>query len=435
MLLIYLPQTSPRIDYVFDLVFKHEWEIEYSITNEQQVFENYADEKINYSGTKFNDEFFIQSTPLLSENYISKKDVVVEEKHGTKVLFPTDISCDLGFDVFSAIFYMVSRYEEYLPFTPDIYGRFKASESLAFRNNFLQKPVVNAWIDIFKNALQKKFSSLKITKGSFDAILTYDIDIAYKFKGRNISRTFGSAAKDILRLHFKNVFDRIKALLNIQKDPWDIYEDLGETITKNQLNSIFFFLLGDNTKQDKNLSYTNDHLRTLIKKIKSFSAIGIHPSFITSDFPENIVTEKERLENICHEQIEKSRQHFLKFKLPDTYNALMAAGISEDYSMGFPDAPGFRAGTCKPFYFYDLKNEKATGLKIFPVTCMDATFIYYSKISAEKSLFAILNLMKEIKKVNGVFIPIWHNNYLGENKKWKSVHDKTVLQIKAYLKK
>jgi hypothetical protein len=435
MLLIYLPATSPRIEYVFELVFKHEWQIEYRITNERQVFESYPHEKINYSGTKFHDEFFIKATPLLSENFIEKKDILVEEKYGTKVLFATDNSCDLGFDIFSAIFYMVSRYEEYLPFTPDVYGRFKASESAAYQNNFLQKPVVNTWMDVFRNALLQRFHSLKIKTGNFNAIVTYDIDIAYKFKGRNLYRTLGSTAKDILQLHFKNIVERIKTLAGIQKDPWDIYEDLSVTIFKNQFHSIFFFLLSDNTKQDKNLSHTNNRMKKLINKIKACSAIGIHPSFTTSDFPEKILVEKERLEHIADKTVTKSRQHFLRFKLPDTYNSLLAAGITEDYSMGFADAPGFRAGTCNPFYFYDLKNERATRLKIFPVTCMDATFIHYSKISAEKSLFAILNLMKEIKKVDGTFIPVWHNNYLGENKKWKSVHDKSILQIKAYLKK
>jgi hypothetical protein len=291
MLLIYLPKTSPRIEYVFDLLFKHEWEIEYSITHEKQTFENYQQEKINYSGTKFNDEFFIKSAPLLSEDFIEKKNALVEEKHGTKVLFATDDSCALGFDIFSAIFYMVSRYEEYLPFTPDVYGRFKASDSLAFQNNFLQKPVVNTWIAVFKNALLQRFPLLKIKTGSFDAIVTYDIDIAYKFKGRSIYRTFVSTGKDILKLHFKNIFERLKTLSNIQNDPWDIYDDLFETITKNQINPVFFFLLSDNTKQDKNLSPANNCMKKLISKIKASSGIGIHPSFTTTDFPEKILVE------------------------------------------------------------------------------------------------------------------------------------------------
>jgi hypothetical protein len=435
MLLIYLPQTSPRINYVFELIFKHEWEIEFTIINERHVFEDYRHEKINYSNTKFNDEFFIKATPLLSEIAIEKKDILVGEKQGTKVLFPADDSCDLGFDIFSAVFYMLSRYEEYLPFTPDVYGRFKGSDSLSFQNDFLQKPVVNIWIDILKKALLQRFPSLKVQTGSFDAIVTYDIDIAYKFKGRNFFRTLGSTVKDVFKFDFKNILERIKTLSKRKKDPWDIYENLKQTISKNNLHSVFFFLLADNTKHDKNISHTNFLLKELISETKTFSEIGIHPSFFTTNLPDKILVEKDRLEQISGEKITKSRQHYLKFNLPDTYNSLIAAGISEDYSMGFADAPGFRAGTCKPFYFYDLKNEKATTLKIFPVSCMDATFIHYSKISPEKSLFAILNLMKEIKKVEGTFIPIWHNNYLGENKNWKSVHDKTISQIKAYLKK
>jgi len=437
MLLIYLPRNSPRIEYVVDLLFKHEWKIEYKITHEKQTFENYEQEKINYSNTKFNNEFFIKSTSLLSENFIEKKNILIEEKHGTKVLFATGDSCELGFDVFSAIFYMISRYEEYLPFTPDNYGRFKASDSLAFQNNFLEKPIVNLWIAIFKNALQQRFSSLKIETGSFKAIVTYDIDIAYKFKGRNIYRTIGSSGKDLLKFNFKNIFQRIKTLLNIQKDPWDIYEDLSETIKTNNIKTVFFFLSGDNTINDRNIPYTNLLMKNLVNTIKTFSEIGIHPSFFSSAFPEKIKIEKERLEKISGETITKSRQHFLKFNLPETYNSLLAAGITEDYSMGFPEANGFRAGTCQPFYFYDLKNEKATNLKIFPVTCMDATFIYYSKVSPEKSLLAILNLMKEVKKAGGTFIPIWHNNNLGkskENKKWNLVHNKIMMQVKSYLK-
>jgi hypothetical protein len=226
--------------------------------------------------------------------------------------------------------------------------------------------------------------------------------------------------------------------LKIQKDPWDVYDNLKETIIKNSLEAVFFFLVADKTKHDRNLSYKNSLMKSLIQKIESFSKIGIHPSFTTSDFPEKISTEKERLENLSGEKIIKSRQHYLKFKLPDTYNSLLSAGIKEDYSMGFPEVSGFRAGTCKPFYVYDLKNEKITDLKILPVTCMDATFIYYSKKSPEKSLLEILNLLKETKKVEGTFIPIFHNEYLGknrDNKKWRMVHDKTIMQINAYLKK
>ena len=433
MLLIYLSKSSTRCDYVFDLIFKHELGIPYRVTMDMAEFANYAQEKIDYADSRNGEAFFIKASPLLFENEISKQEIQIVEKHQTKVFFANEED-DLGFDIFSAVFYMVSRYEEYLPFISDEFGRFKASDSLAFQNDFLQKPVVNIWINIFKQALLEKFPLLKIKPPGFDAIFTYDIDVAYKYKGRSPGRVIGASLKDLATLKFRNIISRKMTLLRFKKDPWDVYDELKETILKNKLNTIYFFLLADKTKYDRNLDYKNPLIKLLIHEVHAYSKIGIHPSFYSSDFPERISIEKERLEDISGEKILKSRQHFLRFRLPDTYNSLLDAGITEDYSMGFPEEPGFRAGTCKPFYFYDLKNEKITALKIFPVTCMDATFVYYSKQSPEKSLMEILNLLKEIKKVDGTFIPIFHNDHLGDNQKWKMVHNKIVMQVKSYLK-
>lgn len=437
MLLIFSPFFSTRCDYVFDLIFKQEFGLQYTVTSNFTEFQNHEDERLNYSDSKIEDAFFIKSTSLLFENEIKIQEPRVEEKQGRKVLFPNDED-DLGFDVFSSVFYMVSRYEEYLPFTADKYGRFKAENSLAFKNDFLHLPVVDVWINNFREALQKKYPSLVTKKTSFNAILTYDIDVAYKFRGRNAGRTIGSLAKDLFKFQIKNVFRRIQTLTKSKKDPWDIYDELEKTIVQNKLQTIFFFLLSDKSEYDRNLDYRNPALKKLVEKITSFSETGIHPSFYTSDFPEKIKIENERLENLSGKKIMKSRQHFLRFVLPDTFNNLIAAGINEDYSMGYAETPGFRAGTCKPFFFYDLKNERVTGLKVFPITCMDATFIYYTKKTAEKSLIEILNLLKEVQKVNGTFISIFHNDHLAEDadgKKWNSVHNKMIMQIKSYSKK
>ncbi len=438
MLLIYVHKNSSRISYVFDLLFKGELMVNYAITTDPVAFKNYTQPKINYSTQQFADGFFIKAESLLHENFIEKKQMIVSEKYGTKVLFPNDEICDLGFDIFAAIFYMVSRYEEYLPFVPDKYGRFNAVESLAFQHNFLQLPVVNQWIDIFKNRLQKKFPALSVTATKFNALITYDIDVAYKFEGRNFARTIGSATKDLLKFNFRNFKSRLSVFFKNAPDPWDVYGYLSRVLSINKIDSLFFFLLADRSEYDRNLDYRHPIMNELIKDVSRFSEIGIHPSFYSSSVPEKIVVEKERLEKISGKTITKSRQHFLKFNLPDTYLSLLNAGITEDYSMAFAGANGFRAGTCKPFYFYDLKHEQSTTLKIFPVACMDATFIYYSRQSPEKSLLEILNLLKEVKKVEGNFISIWHNENLGEakeNKKWNQVHQSMMMQVKAYLKK
>lgn len=430
MLLIYLCNRSPRCDYIFDLIFKEEFGIEYRVTTDITEFEACKEEKINYSDSKIPNDFFIKKSSLLFENEIKKQEIKVVQKKGTKVLFPND-NDDLGFDIFSGIFFMVSRYEEYLPFTPDQFGRFKADDSVAFKNDFLHLPVVNIWINIFKDALEKMFPSLQLKSSVFNAIPTYDIDVAYKYRGRNFIRTTGSVLKDILSFKIKNIQERINVLQNKQKDPWDTYEDLMKVILENNFNCIIFFLVADKSIHDRNLNYQNDVMKKLVEKIISFSGTGIHPSFYSSSFPEKILIEKKRLEKLSGKKITKSRQHYLKFILPDTYNALLAAGITEDYSMGFSQMPGFRSGTCKPFYFYDLKNEKATELKIFPVTFMEST-VMNNSANADEAYQKIRSLLEEVKKVNGTFISLWHNHTISETaeyQEWKNVHNKMIQKL------
>lgn len=413
---------------MFELIFTEELGIEYRTTNDRNEFENYPAEKINYSNDRIGQHFFIKASPLLFENEIKKQPISVVEKDSVKVLFPNEED-DLGFDIFAAVFYMVSRYEEYLPFDADKYGRFKAQDSHAFQNDFLQKPVVNIWISILKKALKNKFAKLHFKVSKFSSIVTYDIDVAYKFKGRSFGRTIGSALKDLVGFNLQNFKERIQTLFQSGKDPWDVYDELKQVISKNQLSSVFFFLLADKSEHDRNLHYENPVMKKLVSQVKTFSEIGIHPSFYTSSIPGKILIEKQRLEKLSEKKIIKSRQHYLKFKLPDTYDSLLSAGITEDYSMGFAAEPGFRAGTCKPFYFYDLKNEKSTDLKIFPITFMEGTLMDSKPEAASKK---ILEVLKEVKSVGGIFIPLWHNHTISETNEyspWKKVHDEMIEKI------
>ena len=431
MLLIYLQAVSPRSKYIFEWIFNDELGIPYTTTTDIGEFNRYDQEKINYSDQRTGEGLFIKPVSLLSEHSIQKVNTNVKVYGNMPVLFPCETGCDLGFDIFAAAFYMVSRYEEYLPFRADEHGRFTASESLAYQNNFLQYPVVNIWIDHFKKVLLEKFPFLKLRERRFKAIVTYDIDIAYSFKGRTITRFAGATVKDILQLKFNNVLKRIVSAVS-GKDPWDVYDFLENTISKNKLDSIFFFLLGDYSRFDKNIRHGHPLMKELIKKISGFSEIGIHPSYSSPLVTEKLIIEKNRLEKTANKKINKSRQHYLRFRLPGTYRQLSAAGITEEYSMGFAETPGFRAGTCTPFYFYDLENEKATALKIFPITVMDGNFLYYLKLKPAESLAIINELILEVKKVNGTFISIWHNNTVSDDgnfKDWKCVHNEMIKKL------
>ena len=242
LLLIYLPALSPRCNFIFDLVFKDELGIQYATTTDVIEFQNFSGPKLNYSDFSFSDECFIKSHGLLFENEIKKHEIEIQKKEGIPLLFYTNDNL-LDFDIFSAVFYLVSRYEEYLPFIADEYGRYKAENSLAFKNNFLQIPVVNIWINMLKDILQKKYLALQMKLCQFNAIVTYDIDVAFKYSGRNFGRSCGAVFKNFFSFNLKDVYERLAVLLKWKKDPWDVYDDLSEIISKNKLPSIFFFFI------------------------------------------------------------------------------------------------------------------------------------------------------------------------------------------------
>jgi hypothetical protein len=129
--------------------------------------------------------------------------------------------------------------------------------------------------------------------------------------------------------------------------------------------------------------------------------------------------EKLRLESIVNTPIVFSRQHYLRLKIPETYQNLIDLDIEEDYTMGYAKYVGFRASTCTPFYFYDLDFEIQTPLKLFPFAFMDVSLKDYMKLSNEESLAKILELKNEVKMVNGTFISLFHNETLSENYKWR----------------
>ena len=433
MLLIYLSKQTKRSEFIFKQIFECQLGITYSITSDKSQFSAHKNEKICYDSERFSNDFFIKASGLLSDESLKEWDVRPGELIGRKILFTND-DCDLGFDIFSASFLLLSRYEEYLPYKEDEFGRYPAAESISFHHGFLNVPIVDYWIQDFGKILLNKFPSLSIKRNTFQAILTYDIDVAYQYKGRSIWRNTGSLIKDLLKFNLNNIRKRWHVIIQHQPDPWDVYDNLLAKCRTSGFETIFFFLVGNKSAHDRNLDFKNPAMKTLISTIKKRTKVGIHPSLMSNKNTALLEIEKERLEAIIKEKVVRSRQHYLKIKFPATYHNLISTGIKEDYSMGYSEMAGFKAGTCFPYFFYDLKNEKVTDLKIYPVCVMEATFKYYLGLTPEQTFDEIIKLINEVKKVGGTFIPIWHNDNLGDlssENSWRNCHDKMIDYLKT----
>lgn len=419
MLLIHTSKITGRCRYIFNLFFKDIFGIDFEITSDVVRFKEYTAEKLSYGSAPFADEVFIQSHKLLFETGITEQNVQPFEWNKNIVFFSATKNSSLPFDPFAAAFYLVSRYEEYLPHIRDSHDRYNAFESLAFKHNFLHKPVVNIWAALIKELLSKKYSGIKFPERKYKYISTIDIDNAFAYKEKGMMRTLGGYAKSFLQLDFSLIAERTKVLLGISRDPYDTYEKLFDIQVRYKLRPIYFILLGDYADNDKNISPENHKFRSLIKNLADHAEVGIHPSYESNKNKNQLQKEVKRLSSILNSEIAKSRQHFLKLRLPDTYRNLIELDITNDYTMGYANQIGFRAGICTPFNFYDIDLETETQLKIHPFAVMDATLKYYMKVEPQNALSHVKPLIDEVRAVNGVFISLWHNETLSNDKVWR----------------
>jgi len=217
------------------------------------------------------------------------------------------------------------------------------------------------------------------------------------------------------------------------KDPYDSYQWMNDLHQKFNLRPRYFFLVPDKTaKYDRNILPGQEGLQQLIRQHEENYSIGIHPSWQSGDDVSLIKKEIETIEQITGKKITSSRQHFIRFTLPGTFRYLINAGIKEDFSMGYGDSNGFRASVASSFYWYDLEKEETTGLLLYPFCFMDAISFFEQKFSPQQALEEMQQYYKKVKSVNGLFIPIWHNNFLGTDKLfagWREVYEKFIKEI------
>ncbi len=315
----------------------------------------------------------------------------------------------LPFDILSFLFYHLSRMEEYTDIGKDKHGRFQAHQSKAFQLGFLQIPAVDIIVEKLSYLIAKDCSIL-IPK----SLVTIDVDVAFAFRHKPFYIQMLSLVKDFIRRDFQRIQSRISTYLTKSNDPYDTFDELIELNNKTPHPFIFFFLVGKRGYFDRNISPHREKMKEVLLKISQHFEIGLHPSYQSNSHPSLIEEEKNILEHYIQKKVIKSRQHYLKIALPDTYQKLIEYGIQEDYSMGYSDAHGYRAGTAGSFLWYDLTHEKITDLRIFPFQIMDVTMKKYLEWEPHQSMENLAPIYK-----NRPFTIIWHNSNLSKLENWE----------------
>ncbi|MFM2145537.1 MAG: hypothetical protein RL732_373 [Bacteroidota bacterium] len=426
MLLIYSSAITPRLRYVLDFIGSQLFDTPLTITADQSYYSEYQGPRLNYSEQRITEnEFHLCPVPLLLEKGIQRQAIQCHLHNDLKVFYPT--TGDYPFDVFAATFYLLSRYEEYLPHQKDELGRYAFQYSLAFREGFLQEPLVDKWLDDLQQVLQQRFPELIFRRKQFNCLLTYDIDIAYAYKNRGRERAFGGLLQSLYQGEWREAGQRLRVLRGKEKDPYDCFEWLDALHLYCRVKPVFFFLVARNrSRYDKNCPTSVKPFRELIEYYARNYIVGLHPSWRSGDEEGLLREEKEWLEVIADRPIEASRQHYLRFTLPQTYRRLVQEGIRKDYSMGYGTVNGFRASVASPFFWYDLEREEQTPLQLHPFCYMDTNSCFQMNHTPGQAYRELMGFYTQVKKYKGQFVAIWHNSTLGTHPRfdgWREMYE------------
>lgn len=426
MLLIYTHKITTRFTYTMKQLFTRILGIDVVFTTKVEDFIKHSGPKITYTKKPLQNEFFIRSTDILFEQGISDLQIVVSRWEGIPCFFSTDERSSIPFDIFSASFYLLSRYEEYLPHVKDVHGRFSPKESIAYQYSFLQQPVVDQWALKLLEKLQERFPDLKCSKRSYKYTSLIDVTSSHCFAHRGFVRSAAGLILDLGSFKLRRATERIRVWFNPKKDPFNNFEYLINLHRKFKVKSMFFFQFASYSTYNKNVSPNNNKFKFLIKSIADYSAVSLVASYSSLEDITLLKKEKKKLEGVINRPVNYSRMRYNRVDVPTTYRNLVEAEFTDDYTMGYTHEIGFRAGTCTPFYFYDINLEVQQPIRVHSFAVHDYALLNLATTAEISDKLGLL--YQQVKDVNGDFTTIFSNEIIGDSDKgdWKKIYEECV---------
>lgn len=418
-ILIYSPEATNRLRYTFDLLLTDLLGLKYELSSDTESFAAATEPKFSYAKSPVGNELFFECHEILFDTDIKYQPIAVAEYKNLKGFFTVSEKSALPFDLFATAFYLVTRYTEYLPAKQDKYNRFRASQSMNYKAGFLEKPMVNMYAVFLKEKLRSLYPTLQFKERKFTYIPTFDVDMAFSYKGKGFQRNMGGAIRDMVMNDFKALAERFLVLTRGKKDPFDTFDYILDVCKKHHQNPLFFFLMADQSRFDKSIPHTYEPFQEIIRKVSEKATAGIHLSYQSHKHNKIEKQEIMRLEDITNTSVKMNRYHYLRFHVPRSFLRLIEYGITDDYSMGYAPHPGFRAGICTPYFLFNLIHNKQENIRMHPIAFMDTTFIQYKKLNYREGLERIRKIIQSVREVNGTCYALWHNDTFTERHQYR----------------
>lgn len=388
-------KSSPRLEYVLDFIFNHFFDCTYQLINDSDI----RPAHISYGQLE-------ECLQVHQSEYLFGLQVLPKEED---IAFKSS-----NFDLFAYVFFHLSRAEEYNYTSRDEFGRFLSKDSGTREN--LSKPMVDILLLDLAAKLKSEFGIDIKRKENFRLIHTVDVDQIFAYKHKNLKRSVGGFVSNIMNADLARLKDRQTSIAkgNDPYDSFDILERGAEGVEAH-----YFVLVGDYNQVDNALKIEKEDIKNKISELTQMAEVGIHPSVESNKNIEKLKSEIGRLENVLGTKIKNARQHYLCINFPVTYRSLINHGIDHDFSLGFHDHIGFRAGTTNSFYWFDLEKNEATTLLIHPLIAMDVSLKKYMKLGPNEALISARKLIDACREVQGPFCLLWHNSSFYKEEGWE----------------
>ena len=447
MLQIKIPNFCvPEIEYTCFVVFTEWFGIEYEITTVEQ------DTILISSGNKtlqLNADFFVkasnnwlasESMPELSlKNYNldELKAVLHNEIHICEIELPVlygeakitlaENTINCGIDILGGIFFMISRYEEIVVKERDVHDRFSAKSSIAYKENFLLRPLANEYLELLFALLKYLCPQLQRKKMQFKLCPTHDVDVPFTYLNMSFPTVIRRMLGDVLkRKSLKKAFQTYTnwyhvAKNELQYDPAYTFDFIMTESEKRGLKSLFYFLPSSSPEMPVKYPVTCQEMHNLLQLIdKRGHEIGIHGFYGTYlnkvAFKDDVLLLQDMLQTLgISQQIQGGRQHYLQWQNPETFQVWENVGMEYDSTLSFADMAGFRCGTCYEYSVYDCIARKKLKLKERPLIAMECSVIderYMNLGLTENALKFFLTLKAKCHYYNGNYVILFHNDSL-----------------------
>lgn len=332
----------------------------------------------------------------------------------------------LNFDFLGLCYWVLNRLEEIKTDKLDKFQRFDPYYSHAYIHGYLERPIVDEWMDIFSQLIQKVWGNISLKKHEFRFEVSHDVDRPTRYGFKDALGFVKSVAADLKQGFIQDAFFAPYVKLNGKRelhprDPYNIFNWIFDVSKRLNIKNAFYFISGGVSAYDADYKLTDVQIQKLMKEIANNGhEIGLHPSFDTFLNPEQLKKEFNELKQQCDYLNIKQpkwggRMHYLRWSHTETLQAWEDAGLNYDSTLGYSAMPGFRCGTCYEYTVFNPLIYQTLKLKEHPLIVMEVMLVQdlsLTKEQKENAKSKIVELIHTVKKVNGNFTFLWHNSTL-----------------------